>query len=119
MNNNPLQILRSNTTFQGEMFPGGELKSFKSKAYGYRAGFAILFSLIGQPVSALANHFASEDKEAFIKKVCRLAKVKADDVITPNSYKAISIIHAIARIQNKEASLDEVNAGFRIQIYFV
>lgn len=117
--NNPLQILRSNTTFQGEMFPGGELKSFKSNAYGYRAGFAILFRLIGQPVSSLANHFCCEDKEAFIKKVCKFSKLKADDVITPNTYKAISIIHAIARIQNKEASLDEVKTGFRIQIYFV
>lgn len=126
-NNNPGNIRKSPTKWQGEKVPSTDpaFKQFTSMAYGYRAMLKLLqnYSRLNgcKTVSQMINRWAppcENHTDNYIRAVCVGAGVQPDQVVDVYNRNIICrIAAAMSRVENGvAANMVDVNAGWDLLI---
>lgn len=126
-NNNPGNIRRSKTRYEGEVRPSRdrEFKEFSSMAYGYRAMFVLLHSYNLRyglnTIRSMLTRYAPPTEnftEGYIRFVARRTGIEADTPIdTRNERDMIAMVRAMSEIENgTSAILSEVEHGWELFI---
>ncbi len=122
-NNNPLNIRKNGTRWQGlrESQNDSAFFQFKEMAYGYRAAIKTLrtyqrrYSLrtLREMISRWAPPFEN-DTEAYIQTVSKRANVKCDVPINlDNKDLVLKIIEAMAFVENGSAgNFEDISKGY-------
>lgn len=124
-NNNPLNIRKNDTKWQGlrDRQDDPAFFQFETMAYGYRAAFRTLDTYrTKHGCRCLADFItrwappSENDTSAYIRTVCRrtgLADVSTVD--TRNEKQMCGIVAAMSIVENGvEADMDDVRAGWRL-----
>jgi hypothetical protein len=118
-NNNPLNIRHSADTFQGEA-PRGDtaFKTFKSMAYGFRAGLCIMRSYIKNhscdTLKRIITRWAppsENDTAHYIDFVSKQTALLPDEPLKFNKETFVPIVLAMARMENGEFPSDPGDAA--------
>ena len=126
-NNNPGNIRKSPTKWQGEKVPSTDsaFKQFTNMAYGYRAMLKLLqnYSRLNgcKTVSQMINRWAPPSEnhtDNYIRAVCTGAGVQPDQVVDVyNRTIMCRIAAAMSRVENGvPANMTDVNAGWDLLI---
>jgi len=123
-NNNPLNIRKNSDVFQGEVNPGrdGQFKQFKTMAYGYRAGFKILFNYYHKykldTIRKMVTRWAPPKEnhtEKYIKAVSDYVGIPADDLLSFEREQMIRIVAGMSKVENgREAVMSDVITGWNL-----
>lgn len=122
-NNNPGNIRKSPTVWQGEKTPSTDaaFKQFTSMAYGYRAMLKLLQNysrLHGcKTIRQMINRWAppsENNTDNYIRAVCAGAGVQPDQVVDVNNRSVMCrIAAAMSRVENSiPADMVDVNRGW-------
>jgi hypothetical protein len=122
-NNNPGNIRKSSTVWQGEKTPSTDtaFKQFTSMAYGYRAMLKLLqnYSKLNgcKTIRQMINRWAppsENNTDNYIRAVCAGAGVQPDQVVDVNNRNVMCrIIAAMSRVENGVlADMVDVNRGW-------
>ena len=122
-NNNPGNIRKSSTVWQGEKTPSTDtaFKQFISMAYGYRAMLKLLqnYSRLNgcRTIRQMINRWAppsENNTDNYIRAVCGSAGVQPDQVIDVSSRNVMCrIVAAMSRVENGVlADMVDVNRGW-------
>lgn len=126
-NNNPGNIRKSPTEWQGEKIPSTdpEFKQFWSMAYGYRAMIRLLQNysrLHGcHTIRRMISRWAPESENntrAYIATVSAAIGIGPDEVIGVNNREVMcKLVAAMSRVENGvPASMDDVLAGWNLLV---
>ncbi len=124
-NNNPGNIRRSKTRYEGEVRPSRdrEFKEFCSMAYGYRAMFTLLHSYERRyglsTIRSMLTRYAPPTEnftDGYIRFVSVRTGIAADAAIdTLNERDMIAIVRAMSEIENgTSAILSDVEQGWSL-----
>lgn len=123
-NNNPGNIRRSSTKYQGEVTPSRDpaFKQFETMAWGYRAMFVLLDSyarkgyrtirqMIRRYAPPIENH-----TENYIRWVGEWSAIDPDTLLdTHNRKTMIPVIAAMSRVENGHpADMADIEAGWEL-----
>lgn len=122
-NNNPGNIRKSPTVWQGEKTPSTDaaFKQFTSMAYGYRAMLKLLqnYSRLNgcKTIRQMINRWAppsENNTDNYIRAVCAGAGVQPDQVIDVSNRNVMCrIAAAMSRVENGvPANMVDVNRGW-------
>ena len=124
-NNNPGNIRRSKTRYEGEVRPSRdrEFKEFCSMAYGYRAMFTLLHSYERRyglnTIRSMLTRYAPPTEnftDGYIRFVAMRTGIDADAAVdTLNERDMIAIVRAMSEIENgTPAILSDVEQGWSL-----
>lgn len=125
-NCNPLNIRKTNQLFQGlsDEQDDPEFFRFRTMGWGYRAAFVILrtyarkygIRTIRDIISRWAPPEDHNDTDIYIRMVCCLSGLEADQVLNPYDSKVmIPLVAAMSRVENGvPAVMTEVKEGWRL-----
>lgn len=138
-NNNPLNIRRTNTVWQGmkQMVTDKEFVEFKSMAWGYRAAWRTLFTYfyyfvsVKMPftVETIINRWAppaENHTKAYIKRVLRLSGLGGKENLLPpmnpkGVWKLSSLMAAMTvvecGIKPEEVDVEAIKEGYRLAFH--
>ena len=138
-NNNPLNIRRTNTVWQGERTAQNdkEFVVFKSMEWGYRAAWRTLYTYYYRFISekkpfsitSIIGRWAppcENDTQAYIKRVASLSGIDKDEIllnpVNPNGvWKLSSIIGAMTVVENgiRRRNVDKkaIKQGYRLAFH--
>lgn len=122
-NNNPGNIRKSKSHFEGEISPSEDksFKQFKTVAYGYRAMFRILSTYYNcyklDTIRKMISRWAppkENNTAAYIKMVSDYAGIGADEIIhIDNREMMIRIVCGMSKMENGEdPDINDVIAGW-------
>ncbi len=125
-NNNPLNIRKDRTKWQGEKQPSGDpsFKQFTSMAYGYRAAFVLLGTYLTRgwnTIEKIIAHWAPPNENntaGYIAHVEKWSGVPRTKTLAAAGSRAdfLAIVCAMSRVENGVAANPaDVEAGFRLQ----
>lgn len=105
-NNNPLNIEKTATVWQGEIRPSGDVRfaQFVSMPYGYRAAFRTIRTYINnygvKTVKAIVNRWDGEARH-YVDFVCQKTGFAPDHVISPTSKNdMVALVSAMSWLEN-------------------
>lgn len=122
-NNNPLNIIHSKATWQGQSPTQTDpnFVQFQSLEYGIRAAVLLLRAYKRRGIVTLAGIVKrwcpDETAESYIRNVCRLTGMSRDQVIDINhETQVISLLDAMIKVEcaNYEVDKDILIAGYRL-----
>ncbi|WP_042373092.1 structural protein P5 [Bacteroides neonati] len=124
-NNNPGNIRKSKTEWQGEIIPSTDsaFKQFKSMAYGYRAMIKLLqnYSRLNncRTIRTMISRWAppsENDTQSYIATVRTLTGMGADHVVDINDKETMCrLAAAMSQVENgKRAVMADVEAGWEL-----
>ncbi|MCR5679019.1 MAG: structural protein P5 [Prevotella sp.] len=110
-NNNPLNIIRTETTllYKGALPREKQLDThfvmFKTRVYGLRAAVKLLhryFTKYGlRTVRGIINRWCPDATAAkYIERVCREIEVKPDEELEWNGLRICALVAAMAKVEN-------------------
>lgn len=123
-NNNPGNIRKSTTKYQGEITPSRDasFKQFRSIAWGYRAMFVLMdsYSRKGyRSIRQMLMRYAPPIEnytETYIRYVAEWSGVDADEPLnTHDGGTMIPVVAAMSRVENGVAAVEaDVREGWRL-----
>lgn len=124
-NNNPLNIIHSYATWQGESPTQTDpnFVQFQSMEYGIRAAVLLLRAYKRRGISTIANIIKrwcpDETAESYIRNVCRLTGMPRHQVIDINNEtQVISLLDAMIKVEcaGYEVDKDILVTGYRMAL---
>lgn len=120
-NNNPLNIEKTSTVWQGEIRPGSDPRfaQFQSMPYGYRAAFKTINTYITKyGLDTVASIIGRWDPGStnYVNVVCQYTGMQPTTKITPgNESQLINLVSAMSRMENGiPANSADVRAGWSL-----
>lgn len=134
-NKNPLNIIKSHTTWIGKAANQTDPKFvvFKTMAYGYRAAWKVMESYrlkfntqgklftVRNIIYRWAPPYDGNDTESYIETVCRLSGVPRNEVLPPpyiDAKKLTKVMQAMTCVENgikmEDVPMDDLKEGYRL-----
>lgn len=120
-NNNPLNIEKTSTVWQGEIRPSSDPRfaQFQSMPYGYRAAFKTIRTYITKyglnTVEKIIRRW-DPGSTNYVNVVCQYSGLKPGSVVTTTDTDTLTrLVSAMSRMENGvAANLSDVYAGLRL-----
>ena len=124
-NNNPLNIIRSATKWQGmsETQTDKHFVQFKTLAYGYRAAFLLIRTYMRKygllSIEQIIRRWAPPSENntaAYIRTVSEMLGIKRDAMLHwQNEAEMIALVQAMAYVENGRIVMgDSIREGYRM-----
>ena len=126
-NNNPLNIIRSATKWQGmsETQTDKHFVQFKTLAYGYRAAFLLIRTYMRKygllSIEQIIRRWAPPSENntaAYIRTVSEMSGIKRDAMLHwQNEAEMIALVQAMAYVENGRIVMgDSIREGYRMAV---
>ena len=124
-NNNPLNIIRSATKWQGmsETQTDKQFVQFKTLAYGYRAAFLLIRTYMRKygllSIEQIIRRWAPPSENntaAYIRTVSEMLGIKRDAMLHwQNEAEMIALVQAMAYVENGRIVMgDSIREGYKL-----